>query len=100
MASNHQLTRLIAGRTIERTASDGTLLTISFDDGSRMTVQTEGGDTLADSLTSPSTVSAVRQAGTALNLDLEGGGTLAITTAEETSSVMVRDKNHVLEYAD
>ena len=42
----------------------------------------------------------VRQSGTQLALDLESGTTYAITTAEETSSVMVRDRNHALEYAD
>ncbi len=46
------------------------------------------------------TVQAVRQQGTTLDLEFEGGGTLAIPQAEETSSVMVRDKNGVMEYAD
>jgi hypothetical protein len=46
----------------------------------------------------PSTL--VSQQGTALNLDLEEGGTLEIQTAEPTASVMLRDKNHQLEYAD
>jgi hypothetical protein len=45
-------------------------------------------------------VRAVRQKDTTLNLDFEDGSTLEVTTAEPTSSVMVRDKNHALEYAD
>jgi hypothetical protein len=42
----------------------------------------------------------MRQQGTALNLDFGEGGTLVIQTAEPTASVMVRDKNRQLEYAD
>ena len=42
----------------------------------------------------------VRQGGTELNLDLEDGTTLKIITAEETSSVMLRNKAGGLEYAD
>ena len=34
----------------------------------------------------------VRQGGTELDLDLEGGTTVTIITAEETSSVMLRNK--------
>ena len=46
------------------------------------------------------TVRAVRQRETTLSLDFEDGGTLEIVTAEPTSSVMVRDKEQRLEYAD
>jgi len=42
----------------------------------------------------------VRRQGTTLDLDFESGGTLQIPLAEETSSVMVRDKSYVMEYAD
>ena len=41
----------------------------------------------------------VRQQDTALALDLEGGS-VAITTAEASSSVMLRSKAGVMEYAD
>ena len=41
----------------------------------------------------------VRQGGTELDLDLEGGSTVEIITAEQTSSVMIRDKAGALEYA-
>lgn len=97
MASNHKLTSLLQGRTISGTSNQGNALTILFDDGFKMTVQTAG------SLNSAATggkVKAVRQAGTTLDLDFEAGGTLEIPLAEETSSVMVRDKNNVMEYAD
>lgn len=46
------------------------------------------------------TVKAVRQAGDVLNLDFEDGSTLQIQLKEATSSVMVRDKENKLEYAD
>jgi hypothetical protein len=35
-----------------------------------------------------------------LGLDYEDGTTLQLPLAEPTASVLVRDKNHVLEYAD
>jgi len=97
MASNHKLTSLIKGRTIAGTSNAGDVLTLSFTDGSQMTVQTTGS---SNSAATGGTINAVRQAGTTLALDFTGGGTLEIATAEETSSVMVRDKNHVMEYAD
>ena len=97
MASNHKLTNLIQGRTITGTGNSGGALTISFDDGSKMTVQTSGS---SNSAATGGTVKAVRQQGTTLDLDFEGGGTLQIPLAEETSSVMVRDKSGTMEYAD
>jgi hypothetical protein len=45
-------------------------------------------------------VKAVRQQDNRLSLDFEDGGTWEIQTAEPTASVMVRDTNHTLEYAD
>lgn len=97
MTSNHKLTGVLQGRTITGTQNAGTTLTLSFDDASVMTVQTApSGSNQAVT----GKVVKVRQQGTQLDLDLDGGVTFAITTAEETSSVIVRDKNHVLEYAD
>jgi hypothetical protein len=97
MASNHKLTSVLKGRTITVTQSQGDELRISFDDGSTMTVRTTG---ISSSATTGGKVKAVRQQDTHLSLDFEEGGTLEIQTAEATASVMVRDKNHRLEYAD
>ena len=97
MTSNHKLTQLIKGRTVSGTSNAGDVLTVSFDDGSKMTVQTAGS---SNSAATGGTIKAVRQEGTTLALDFEAGGTQEITLAEETSSVMVRDKNGVMEYAD
>jgi hypothetical protein len=97
MAANHKLTGVLKGRTITGTRSQGNELRIIFDDGSTMTVRTGG---TVSSTATGGTVKAVRQEGTRLNLDFGEGGTLEIQTAEPTSSVMVRDKDHTLEYAD
>src|SRR5262249_38320406 len=97
MASNHKLTGVLKGRAITTTQSQGNELRISFDNGSTMTVQTGGA---VSSAATGGTVKAVRQQDTRLNRDSEGGGTWEIKTAEPTASVMVRDKNHKLEYAD
>ncbi len=97
MTSNHKLTTLIKGRTISGTANAGDVLTITFSDGSQMTVQTQGASNRA---ATGGTIKAVQQAGTTLALLCEDGSTQTIETAEETSSLMVRGKDHTLEYAD
>ena len=97
MASNHKLTGVLKGRRINSTSNQGNVLTLGFDDGSTMTVKTAGS---SNSASTGSAVTAVRQQDTTLHLDFENGQTLTVQTAEPTASVMVRDKNHVLEYAD
>ena len=97
MAANHKLTGVLKGRKITGTQSSGNELKISFDDGSTMTVQTGGS---VSSASTGGTVKAVRQQDNRLHLDFEDGGTWEIQTAEPTASVMVRDKNHQMEYAD
>ncbi len=97
MASTHKLTGILKGRRINSTSNQGNVLTIGFDDGSAMTVKTAG---TSNSASTGAAIAAVRQQDTTLHLDFESGQTLTIQTAEATSSVMVRDKNHGLEYAD
>ena len=97
MAMNNKLTDVIRGRTVQGTSNADDKLSIHFDDGSVMTVQTQGSQ---NSASTDSAVKAVRQAGTTLTIDLEDGRTWDVRTAEETSSVMVRDREHKLEYAD
>lgn len=96
MTANHKLSALLQGRTLTTLSSDAETL-LAFSDGSAMTVQTAGAVTGG---TPGAVVHAVRQAGTTLVLDFEGGTSLQMTTAGPTSSVLVRDKSHVLEYAD
>ena len=43
MASNHKLTGVIRGRTVKTAEQQGAVLSIGFDDGSTMTVQTLSG---------------------------------------------------------
>jgi hypothetical protein len=97
MASNHKLSGILLGRTITATKHQDRKLLIQFTDGSVMTVKTAGS---VNTASTGGTVAAVRQAGTELHLDLDDGSTWTVETAEATSCVMVRDKNHVLEYAD
>ena len=96
--SNQKLTKLIAGRTISGTSQADGLLTITFDDGSVMKIKVAPANT--SSATTGEKVFKVRQSGTELDLDLEGGSTVKIITAEATSSVMLRDKAGTLGYAD
>lgn len=97
MTSNHKLTKVLLGRTLSKTSNAGNVLTVGFDDGSTMTVKTAGS---SNSASTGGKIKAARQQDTTLELDFESGGSLPITLAEATSSVMVRDKNHALEYAD
>ena len=97
MASNHKLTAVIRGRTITGTQNAGNVLTITFDDGSTMTVKIAGSTNTA---MTGGKVKAVRQQGTRFDLDFENGSTWELPLAAVTSSVMVRDKNHGMEYAD
>ena len=46
------------------------------------------------------TVKAVRQTDDLLDIDFEDGSTLEIRMKEPTASVIVRDKDHKLQYAD
>ncbi len=42
MTNNHKLTSVIKGRTLSGTSNQGDVLTVLFDDGPQMTVQTAG----------------------------------------------------------
>ena len=98
MHSNQKLTKLIAGRTISGTSQQDGALTITFDDGSTMKVKTAPSG--ANDATTGGKILKVRQEGTSLVLDLDGGTSVSSQMAEATSSVMLRDKNGKMEYAD
>ena len=97
MHSNQKLTKIIAGRTISGTTQADNLLTLTFDDGSVMKIKVAPSNT--NNAATGGKILKVRQEGTDLELDFVGGG-VQIVTAEETSSVMLRDKAGKLEYAD
>jgi hypothetical protein len=97
MALNQKLTRLIAGRSVAGADTDTAQCVVHFGDGSTMTVKVAAPPGSADSR---GTVTRVRQAGTALDVDLSGGATISFITPEPMASVMVRAANGSLEYAD
>jgi hypothetical protein len=97
MALNQKLTRLIAGRSVAGADTSAAQCVVHFGDGSNMTVKVAAPPASADSR---GTVTRVRQAGTVLDVDLDGGATISFTTPEPMASVMVRAANGSLEYAD
>jgi hypothetical protein len=121
MAANHKLTGILRARTATRLDRSAGTAIVQFDDGSVMTVQTSDDTSAVPSQVSgdagrpgqaaaPATaestpeplgrVRAVRQDGTTLTLDFDTGPSLILRTAEATSSVVVRARDHSLEYAD
>ena len=98
MRANQKLTHLIAGRSISGTAQAGDLLTVTLDDGSVLTIKTAPSNTNAAA--TGGKIVKVQQQGTDLAFVLDGGKTLAVKLAEETSSVMMRDKAGGFAYAD
>lgn len=101
--TNQKLGKLLAGRSLLNVAPGKNgkgedVLAITLDDHSMLTVRQAPGS--PTSLATGGKIKKVRQGGTELDLDLEDGSTLKLTTAEETSSVMLRDHAGKLEYAD
>jgi len=94
---NQKLTPIIAGRIVKHTKQSDGVLAIRFTDDSVMKIKT--GAAFTDSIVGR-TVKAIRQQATEFDLDFTDGTSAKITLAEETSSVMLRDKAGALEYAD
>lgn len=101
MNANRKLTSIIKGRTISSVAeqTDQNSLDITFSDDSKMHIKTGGGQIAADSLKSL-TISHIQQDGTTLRLVSTDNASTDIPLNEATSSVMLRDKDNQLEYAD
>ena len=99
MRANQKLTHLIAGRSISGTAQAGDVLTVTLDDGSVLTIKTTP-SYMNEAATGGGKIVKVQQQGTDLAFVLEGGKTLAVQLAEETSSVLMRDKAGGFAYAD
>ena len=98
MALNQKLTPLIAGRTIQTADWNDNILSIIFLDGSSLKIKTFT-IVSADGLHGH-TIQKVRQRGAIINLDFTDDNSAIINLAEATSSVMLRDRAGVLEYAD
>jgi hypothetical protein len=97
MTSHRKRTAVLKGRTITAMHMQGETLTLTFADGATMTVKTGG---MATTPGHRGTLAKIRQQGTQLALDFTDGNTLQMSLAEPTASVMVRAKDHTLEYAD
>ncbi len=97
MIANNKLTAVIAGRTVQGTSHSGDKLVVTFDDGSTMTVLTQGNE---NSGSTGKLVKAVRQEGTTLAIVFDDDEIWEVPMADETASVMVRAEDHKLEYAD
>jgi hypothetical protein len=103
MAANRKLSGVLAGRVATEVERLGATSVVHFDDGSAMTVQTAtDGPPGQGPPAEPALgrVVGVRQQGTILQLDFDNGSRLEMRTAESTSSVLVRARDHTLEYAD
>lgn len=94
---NKKLTPIVAKRTVKHVAQKNGELDITFADGSLMKIKT--GDAFSGSIEGKE-IKAVRQKAKQLDLDFADGTSAEIALAEETSSVMLRDSNGTLEYAD
>jgi hypothetical protein len=98
MAANKKLTPILAGRTVASLSQFENLLSIRFADGSTLSIKTAGPAAGLES--AARTVAKVRQSGALMNLDFDDGSTAGIALAEAMSSVILRDKDGRLEYAD
>jgi hypothetical protein len=98
MAANRKLTPLLSGRTIQSVSQEENQIHIAFTDGSTLRIRT--GLPAPEIGFSGRRVQKVRQTQALMNLDFEDGSTAEIQMAEVMSSVMLRDGQGVLEYAD
>ncbi len=100
MNANRKLTTIIKGRTISSVEqSDQSTLDITFGDNSKMHIKTGGQVSAPDDIKSR-TISHVQQEGNTLRLISADNTSIDIPLAEATSSVMLRDKDNQMEYAD
>jgi hypothetical protein len=94
---NKKLTAVIGGRRIAGTAERVGKLSITFRDGSVMTVKTSAA---VGSIPAGCAVAKVRTQDALLIVDLADGSTVDIETPGATSMVTVLDKTGASEYAD
>lgn len=126
MASNHKLSALLKGRVLDSAQAQPDRVLLLFADGSRLQIKTAA-PVARESIVLPTTpVRAVRQNDESITLDFEPAAVpaapekipetpeenpqqkpapepptaLSFRTLEATASVMLRDKDGVLEYAD
>ena len=100
MARNQKLTHTLQGRSFNAVRREDQNLVFDLNDGSTMWVKTVMSQTPLPEIKTGDLVHAVRQQNTDFTLDFESGASLSLQTAEATSCVLVRGKDHALEYAD
>ena len=96
MAVNLRLTHVVKDRAVQKFQVNGSELLISFVDGSTMTV------TIAECNSLPlhegARIRQVSEDQTMLLFECEDDSTLDVTIVDPGNSVIVRDKNLVVEY--
>lgn len=102
MNANRKLTTIIKGRTISSVeqSDQSAAVDITFSDNSKMRIKTGGGQVPAPDDLKSRTISHVQQEDNTLRLISADNTSIDIPLAEATSSVMLRDKNNQMEYAD
>jgi hypothetical protein len=98
MARNQKLTPILAGRTVEQVRQSDNTISVRFTDDSIMSIKTAAPATIQPF--NHRTVKAIRQQDNVMHLDFADDSTVAIELAGPTASVMVRDHDNKLEYAD
>lgn len=98
MSLNRKLTPLLLGRIVQSTQFQDCILEIHFTDGSILRIKTAQPGELPT--WQGQTVKRIRQQKTLMLVDFADDSTLNVTLAEAMSSVMLRDKQGVMEYAD
>ena len=96
MSVNHKLTNVVKDRVVQNFQLNASELLISFVDGSTMTV------TIAECNSLPlhegARIRQVSEDQTTLLFECEDDSTLDVTIVDPGNSVIVRDKNLVVEY--
>ena len=96
MADKQALEKLLAGRTIQGTQNKNTEMTLSFSDGSTMTVET--GASSSNSAATGGTIRDAQRSESGLHLDLVNGKAMVIPLAGKGAMIRVQDKDGTAEY--
>ena len=98
---NHKLWALIKGRVLQAADSVHDGIVLRFEDASTMHIKTPQPPSTADiESVRGGSVAQVRQQNTSLVLTFDSGKQLSLQTTEPSASVLLRDGDGKLEYAD
>ena len=97
MQMNEALTDIVRGRTIELVTKEEGLVTIVFNDRSKMQVKATGGPTM--NMLGEGRIESAAEYAAELTLVGEDGQTAILRLAEPGSSITVKDKDDQVEYA-